>query len=354
MDCIAIAGTHGKTTTTTLTTHLLHSAGIEANAFLGGIAHNFSTNYVAGKSNWVVVEADEYDRSFLQLDPQIAVITSMDPDHLDIYGDHEQMLETGYLAFAKRVVAGGKLIVRWELSQDHFKEQAELLTFGIDMGDYQARNVRVSEGWFVFELQTPKGDTGTWRLPLPGRHNVLNTVAALAVCLEIGADTDRLKAGLEAFRGIARRFDFVIRTQEVVLIDDYAHHPTELNAAITAARELYPDRKLTGVFQPHLYSRTRDFADDFALALNKLDEPLLLPIYPAREEPIDGVTSQMLLDRMTNPRARLLDKSSLLDYVRETRPETLLVMGAGDIDQLVTPLAEVLGGDSAKTINGKP
>jgi UDP-N-acetylmuramate--alanine ligase len=348
MDCIAIAGTHGKTTTTTLTTHLLHSAGIDANAFLGGIARNFATNYVAGDSNWVVVEADEYDRSFLHLTPNVAVITSLDPDHLDIYGDHEKMLETGYLAFAQRLVPGGKLIVRWGLSLDHFTDQENLITFGIDLGDYRASNVRVEDGWFVFDLHTPgAGDTGSWRLPLPGRHNVLNALAAIAVCMEIGAEVAPLKTGLAAFKGIARRFDFVVRTPEAVLIDDYAHHPAELNAAITAARELYPDRQLTGIFQPHLYTRTRDFAAEFALALDKLDEPLLLPIYPAREAPIAGVSSQMLLDRMTNPRAKVLDKSSLLDYVRETRPDTVLVLGAGDIDQLVAPLAEIVGGGNA-------
>ncbi len=339
---VAIAGTHGKTTTTTLTTHLMRACGIDASAFLGGIARNFDGNYVHGNSDWVAIEADEYDRSFLQLHPQQAVILSMDADHLDIYGDHQNMLETGFMAFARQVKPDGCLIVRHELIE-HFAslDHCALLTFGLEEGDYHAKHVRVENGLFTFDCVGPNGLLlQGLELPLAGRHNVENTIAAIAMTVEAGGDSDQIAAALLRFKGIARRFEVVYQSTDLVVIDDYAHHPTELEAAIQAARELYPDRLLRGVFQPHLFSRTRDFLEGFTAALERLDEVILLPIYPAREEPIAGVSSDRLLAEIKNTPAQLLEKADLLAYLADKKEGLLLLLGAGDIDALVSPIVE--------------
>lgn len=335
----AVAGTHGKTTTTTLLTHLLHTADHPVNAFLGGIARNFSSNYVAGTTDWVVVEADEYDRSFLHLQPDIAVVLSLDADHLDIYENYDNMLETGFGAFVQQINPAGTLLVRYDLA-DQLRSPAPMITFGIDGGDFNAHHVRVEAGHFVFDLTTPTTTLAGLRLPLPGRHNVLNATAALATALLIGADPEKLSAGLPQFRGIARRFDFVLRGPQGILIDDYAHHPTELEAAIGAARELYPDKRIIGAFQPHLFSRTRDFLDAFAKALDQLDEVIVLEIYPARETPIPGVTSEALLARMKNPQRRLLSKEACIEAMATNEADVKLILGAGDIDRLVHPIKE--------------
>ena len=337
MECVGIAGTHGKTTTTTITTHLMMAAGLDPHAFLGGIPRDFDGNYVCGDSEWVVVEADEYDRSFLQLDPAIAVVLSADPDHLDIYGDHENMLETGFRAYARRVKEGGQLIVRHDVAH-HFAgiEHVMLSTFGIGKGDFCAQNVRVEDGAFHFDLKEPDGHLITnIRTALPGRHNVENAVAACAVTRLAGGTEDAIKRGLASFRGIARRFETVLKTENLVIIDDYAHHPTELEAAISAARELYPDRTVRGVFQPHLFSRTQDFAAGFARALDQLDEAILIPIYPAREEPIPGVTSRLIFEKMTSANKRLLDDKQMLAATAKLTDGVLLLLGAGNIDALV-------------------
>lgn len=337
MDCVGIAGTHGKTTTTTITTHLMTTAGLAPHAFLGGIPRDFTSNYVEGNSDWVVVEADEYDRSFLQLDPAIAVILSCDPDHLDIYGDHANMLETGFRAFARKIQEGGHLLVRYDLI-DHFAgiDHVMLTTFGIGAGDFCAQNIRVADGAFHFDLKEPDGHLVTnIRTALPGRHNIENAVAACAVTRLAGGDEDALRKGLANFKGIARRFETKLKTDKLIVIDDYAHHPTELAAAISAARELYPDRMIRGVFQPHLFSRTQDFAAGFAAALDQLDEAILIPIYPAREEPIPGVTSRSILDLMTHPHRRLLSDEQMLAATAELADGVLLLLGAGDIDALV-------------------
>ncbi|MEM9835103.1 MAG: UDP-N-acetylmuramate--L-alanine ligase [Bacteroidota bacterium] len=350
---IAIAGTHGKTTTTTLTTHLLRACGVATSAFLGGIARNFAGNYVHGESDWVTVEADEYDRSFLRLFPQQAVILSMDADHLDIYGDHENMLETGFKAFASQVNHGGVLLVRHDLLS-HFDytgpsttkaasnyglgaKQVKLLSFSSNgKGDYHSHNIRVEDGMFTFDFGLPNGEViHGLKLPLPGRHNVENATAAIAMTLEAGGDIRQLKDALLSFKGIARRFETVLRSPEVVIIDDYAHHPTELTAAITAARELYPNQTIRGVFQPHLFSRTNDFADGFAAALDLLDDAILLPIYPAREEPIPGVTSELILRKMKSTKKELVEKEDLLESLSSRHKGVLLMLGAGDIDALV-------------------
>jgi len=337
MDCVGIAGTHGKTTTTTITTHLMMTAGLHPHAFLGGIPRDFDGNYVRGESDWVVVEADEYDRSFLNLDPAIAVILSADPDHLDIYGDHENMLETGFRAYARRVKAGGKLIVRYDIAE-HFAgiDHVLLSTFGIGAGDYCAQNVRVEDGAFHFDLKEPDGHLITnIRTALPGRHNVENAVAASAVTRLAGGSEAALRAGLASFRGIARRFETLLKNEKLVIIDDYAHHPTELEAAITAARELYPGKTIRGVFQPHLFSRTQDFATGFARALDLLDEAILIPIYPARELPIEGVTSRLIFENMLSQNRRLLTDEQMLDATAELDDGVLLLLGAGDIDALI-------------------
>ncbi|MEM6397057.1 MAG: UDP-N-acetylmuramate--L-alanine ligase [Bacteroidota bacterium] len=372
--CIGIAGTHGKTTTTTLTTKLLSTAELQPSAFLGGIAKDFDGNYVHGQSDLVVVEADEYDRSFLQLQPEIAVILSIDPDHLDIYGDHGKMLDSGFRAYAKQVKEDGLLLVRHDLADQIGDHQARQLTFGLGAGDYNAHNLRVVEGAFEFDLKTSAGggiprmptsratassrssgmDTASvggelkignkdgiirgLRLPLPGRHNVENATAAAAVALELGAAPESVKAGLATFSGISRRFEIRLHNKETVIVDDYAHHPTELEATISAAREFYPDRTIRGVFQPHLYSRTRDFAEGFAKALSELDEVILLPIYPARELPMVGVDSRLIFDKISGTKKRLLDKEDLLNVLPQLREGVLLLMGAGDIDALVDPI----------------
>lgn len=342
MDCVAIAGTHGKTTTTTFTTYLMEKAGLNPHAFLGGIPVDFPGNYVAGQSDLVVVEADEYDRSFLHLEPTYAVVLSTDPDHLDIYGDHENMLETGFRAFGRKVKAGGYLVVRHDVA-GHFKgldlEGRHLLTFGIGTGDYSAHNIHVKDGAFYFDLAEPNGHIiADLRTALPGRHNVENAVAACAVTRLAGGTEDGIREGLATFGGIQRRFEVKLKTDDFIIIDDYAHHPTELDAAIGAAKELYPGRKVTGVFQPHLFSRTADFAAGFAKSLDALDDAILIPIYPARELPMEGVTSRIIFDRMKNPNRRLLSDAKMHEAVGQLNEGVLLLLGAGNIDALITKI----------------
>lgn len=344
MRAIAIGGTHGKTTTTTLTTHLVRSAGIDASAFLGGISRNLGSNFVAGLDDLVVVEADEYDRSFLRLDPDIAVIMAMDPDHLEIYGNHENMVETGFRAFARKIKPGGKLLLRYDL--EHYFPASDAYptpeTFGVGGGLHRSDNIRVEDGYFVFDYESPLANLKGLRHPHPGRHNVENATAAITAALIAGASPESIQEGLLTFQGIGRRFEFIIRSDDRIYIDDYAHHPAELEAAIGAARQLYPGQKLTGVFQPHLYSRTNDLADGFAAALDQLDEALLLDIYPAREEPMPGVSSAMIKDRMKNPNCTLLGKAELPEAIRQRNPRLLLTMGAGDIDTFVEPIKQIL------------
>ncbi len=336
--CIAIGGTHGKTTTTSLLTHLLRTGGVDVSAFLGGIAQNFQSNFVQGKSDWVVVEADEYDRSFLQLYPEVAAIMSMDPDHLDIYGDADSVHDTGYLAFAKQVT--GTLYVQNNWMQ-YFDKQV-VRSFGVEGGEYCSENLRVQDGYFVFDFKSPDFTLEGLRFPMPGRHNVENATAAIAIALQLGVTPESIPEGLLSFKGIKRRFEFIIRTEKTVFIDDYGHHPTELKAAIGAAKQLFPNRKVTGIFQPHLYSRTRDFVDGFAEALDGLDEILLLDIYPAREQPIPGVTSDIIFEKMKSLNKRLVTKADLLNELKNYDVEVLMTIGAGDIDTMVEPIREML------------
>ena len=344
--CIAIAGTHGKTTTSTMAAYLIRSAGVDATAFLGGISGNLGSNFVEGTSDWVVVEADEYDRSFLQLHPDIAVLNSLDPDHLDIYGSAEAVVET-YKQFIRQIKPGGTLIYRHGLPLEDVVEELrssgrKVHTFGIDAGDYEAHDIRVEEGQMVFGIKSSIVKWDDLHLPYPGRHNIENATAAWAAVHCAGAFSPGLPKALAAFRGVKRRFEFIVRQSDVVYIDDYAHHPTELQAAIAAARMLFPDRKITGIFQPHLYTRTRDFADDFARALDQLDACWLLPIYPAREKPIPGVDSNMILQKMNLLNKKLFDKDQVLEHLKSNQPEVLLTMGAGDIDSLIQPIAKII------------
>lgn len=338
----AVAGTHGKTTTSSILAHLLRACDVESTAFLGGIAQNFQSNFVWGTNDWVVVEADEYDRSFLHLTPTIATIMSMDADHLDIYGDKEALHETGFKAFVKQVKDSGQVLVQhnWQSALDGLKTTG----FGIENGEIQAKKVRVEDGYFVFDYHNGPIVLEGLQLPLPGRHNIENATAAISLALTIGASSEKIPQALRSFKGVWRRFEFIIRTPEVVFIDDYAHHPSELTAAIGAAKELFPGKKITGIFQPHLFSRTRDFVDGFAKALDLLDEAILLDIYPARELPIHGVTTGLILEKMQLNRKANLSKEDTLKWIRENNVEVLLTLGAGDIDRMVQPIKEMLEG----------
>ncbi|MFK7807196.1 MAG: UDP-N-acetylmuramate--L-alanine ligase [Saprospiraceae bacterium] len=334
---IAVAGTHGKTTTSSIVSHVIRTGGVDSTAFLGGIAQNLGSNYVGGKGEWMVVEADEFDRSFLHLTPDLAIILSMDPDHLDIYGAHDAMKET-FAEFAGQLKAGGQLFVQADLPL----KVADQLSFGIDKGDYFAYNERVEDGCAIFDFKGPKGAIANIKFAMPGRHNITNACAAIAVAQELNVSAVAIKEALASFKGIKRRFERVFDNERVAYIDDYAHHPTELRAAIDATRQLFPERKITGIFQPHLYSRTKDFSVGFAEALDGLDEVLLMDIYPAREEPIPGVSSEIIFDNMTLTNRTLVTKSTLMDVLVEKEIDVLLTLGAGDIDTFVQPIKKWL------------
>ncbi len=336
---IAIAGTHGKTSTCAILTHLLKTAEIDCTAFLGGIAQNYQSNFVEGKSDWVVVEADEFDRSFLHLNPDYSAIMSMDADHLDIYGDKDHMAD-GFTQFAGRLKKNGKVFLKYGLELKEKNDGVEI--FGIDHGTYQSKNIKVENGFFVFDFESPIEHIEKIKFTLPGNHNVENATAAIAIAQQLGVKSDAIKKAMASFKGIKRRFEFVARSERVVYIDDYAHHPTELKAAIQAARSLFPEKKITGIFQPHLYSRTRDFADDFAEALSKLDEIILMDIYPARELPIEGISSEIIFGKIENPNKVLVTKKSLMDELKGRDFEVLLTLGAGDIDTFVEPIKALI------------
>ena len=364
--CIAVAGSHGKTTTSTLIAHLLSHTGIGCTAFLGGISKNFGSNlHVDNKSEYVVVEADEYDRSFLQLYPHYAVITATDPDHLDIYGTHEAMLEA-YVQFANQSDADGKLFLKQgvfttsdgelyghhhdvdehdEHSHEGFdfikRPYAVYTAHGVD-ADYYAINVRAYNGNIFFDMRTPEGVLYDLELDGTALFNVENAVAASAVALRCGVDQYQLRSGLKSFAGVRRRFDYRIKEKNLVYIDDYAHHPQEIASTIESVRFLYPGKRVVGIFQPHLYSRTRDFADEFASVLQSLDEIIMMPIYPAREKPILGVTSSMVLRKMDSMSKYLCTADQVLELVPALCPDIVLSLGAGDIDRLVPRLEETL------------
>ncbi len=341
---IAVAGTHGKTTTSSMVAHLLKHADHPVNAFVGGIMTNYSSNLIVGdEDGWAVVEADEYDRSFLQLSPKMAIVTAIDADHLDIYGDHRAMRDS-FNGFIARIADGGQLFVHERVAtQLDLPEYVTTTTYGLDAGDIHAANVKISDGLFQFDVSGKLDITGV-KLSLPGFHNVENALAAIGVVSELGYDAETIKAGIAAYRGVKRRFEYILRDGEVVFIDDYAHHPSEIASLIKSVRALYPQKRITTIFQPHLFSRTRDFIDGFAEELSKSDEVVLMDIYPAREKPIQGIDSSLLLDKLTTSHKQLVSKSELVDWVGENDIEVLLTVGAGDIDRLVQPIAERLKG----------
>lgn len=332
MYTIAVGGTHGKTTTSTMVAHILKDSGKDCSAFLGGISSNYQSNVLYGKNNIVVVEADEYDRSFLTLHPDIAVITSMDADHLDIYGDHGHLTES-FKLFASQIKPGGTLIRKKGLPLD------DGITYTINgEADAYATNIEVNDGDFYFDFKNKLTAIQNIKLGMAGLHNIENAVAAIEAAMMLGIETEAIKNALGSFRGVKRRFEYILKNKDHIFIDDYAHHPEELRACITSVKRLYPEKKLTTIFQPHLYSRTRDFADGFAEVLDSTDELILLDIYPARELPVEGVSSEMILERMKMWNKRKCGKQEAVDLVQIEKPALLLTVGAGDIDQLVQPL----------------
>lgn len=342
---IAIAGTHGKTTTTTLVTHVLSSAGLNCFAFMGGISKNYNSNLLLGDTNkpdpLFIVEADEYDRSFLTLEPFIALITSVDADHLDIYGDDSSVKE-GYRLFAQKLKPGGTLLVKKNVDND-LRLTEHRLIYSLNLNtEYRAESIRVEEGRFVYDVKSPVEDIPSVLLGLPGLHNVENSIAAVAIAQQLGVKGEVIKEALRSFKGVKRRFDYRVNTPEHIYIDDYAHHPEELKATISSVKRLHPGKRITGVFQPHLFSRTRDFVKDFAISLDLLDECILLDIYPAREKPIEGVSSNWLLQHMEGKNRKCMSKEDLLVELKRNPREVLLTMGAGDIDQLIEPIEKIL------------
>jgi UDP-N-acetylmuramate--alanine ligase len=340
---ICIAGTHGKTTTSTMTAHLLHHSQVDCNAFLGGISRNFEQNlHLSDKSDLVVVEADEYDRSFLTLSPYMAVITSVDADHLDIYGSEENY-RAGFEEFTSLIQPGGVLLMKKGLPiTPRIQKEVCLFTYSIDDADFHAQNIRVQNGEILFDFITPDEVIEDIKLGVPAMVNIENGIAAMALALLNGATPGEIREAMATFAGVKRRFDFHIKQDNLVFIDDYAHHPQELEAFIKSLRMLYKDKKICGIFQPHLYSRTRDFMDEFAQSLSLLDELILLDIYPAREKPIEGVNSQKLLEKVAIEKKRICAKGELEEYIRSNNFEVLATIGAGDIELFVPKIKEIL------------
>ena len=340
--CLAVSGTHGKTTTSTLTAHILDESGEGCSAFLGGISKNYGTNLLMSHTPTVVVEADEFDRSFLQLHPQIAVITAMDADHLDIYGDLEHVHEA-FKAFASQV--SGTVIAKLGLDITSKDTNAKILRYHYNdpKADFYARNPHPDKlGYFSFDIVWPGGVIEGVKCGTPGWVNVENSVAAAAICLTYGLKPEAIKHAIGTFQGVKRRLDIHVNTEKISYIDDYAHHPKELSTAISSMRDIFPGRKLTAIFQPHLYTRTRDFADDFAAALSKVDKLILLDIYPAREEPIPGVTSEIIFDKVTAPEKVMLHKEELMGYLEKEPVDVLITFGAGNIADFIAPITELL------------
>lgn len=333
--CLAVAGTHGKTTTTSILGHLLNACNVPVTAFLGGISENYNSNLILNGTEVTVVEADEFDRSFLTLSPDLAGITSMDADHLDIYGDAEALKNT-FEEFSKKIKESGKLFIRNGLP-------LEGITYGIeDDSDYSVNNIRIENGTYVFDVKTPKTTIENIQFNLPGRHNLSNALIALAMAVEYGCPHQQLAKALASYKGVKRRFSYHIKTDNLVYIDDYAHHPEEINAVHQAVREMYPNQKVLAIFQPHLYSRTQDFSDEFANSLSQFDEVLLLDIYPARELPIKGVTSKWLLDKIQNKNKQLISKGNIISKIKESDAKIILTIGAGDIGEEVKHIKQSL------------
>jgi len=359
--CIAVAGTHGKTTTSILIAHLLQVANINFTAFLGGISSNYNSNYIHFEEGTdlypnqriVVLEADEFDRSFHQLNPDIAVITAIDPDHLDIYGTNEAFLEA-FKIFASKIKENGTLIYSDQL-KEKWPENIKTYSYGTENPDSNFVGIfkGILDGFFLFDyvgiMRLENGlhhyDLYDAKCGLPGFHNIENATAALGVCMNLlDLDRKKIREGLQNFSGVKRRFEFIVRTQKYIVIDDYAHHPEELSAIITSVQALYLEKKITGIFQPHLFSRTKDFSDGFAHSLSGLHEVILMDIYPAREEPIEGITSHWLLEKIKCKNKTVLGETAILEKIKNEKPELLLILGAGDIDRLVPKIRSIYNG----------
>jgi len=333
--CFAVAGTHGKTTTSSILGHILYESGVDVTAFLGGIVENYNSNLIGSGKTVTVVEADEFDRSFLHLHPNIACITSMDADHLDIYGDTAS-IEASFVEFADKVEDKNNLFIVKDLPLEGISVAVN------EDADYKAFNVRIENSAYVFDVETPTGIVKDLKFNLPGKHNLNNALLAFAMASSYGVETDKIAKALFSFKGVKRRFSYQIKEENLVYIDDYAHHPTEINAVNQAVTELYPNEKVLAIFQPHLFSRTKDFIDGFASSLSQFDEVILLDIYPARELPIEGVDSNWLLEKITNNNKKLVSKSELISVILNSDAKVIVTIGAGDIGELVQPIKQAL------------
>lgn len=341
---LCVAGTHGKTTTSTMTAHLLHQSSVGCNAFLGGISKNYGTNLLLSEeSEYIVIEADEFDRSFHWLTPFATVITATDADHLDIYGTKEAYLES-FNHYTSLIRQGGALIVRKGIElEPRLQEGVTLYTYSREEGDFHAENIRIGNGEIIFDYISPFGNIKDIQLGVPVAINIENGIAAMALAQISGASNDEIKAAMVSFKGVDRRFDFKIKNDKVVFLSDYAHHPEEIKQSILSMRALYEDKKITGIFQPHLYTRTRDFYQEFADSLSLLDEVILTEIYPARELPIEGVSSRLIYDHLhPNVEKELCKKEDILDILKQKKIEVLMTLGAGDIENYVQPICEIL------------
>ena len=333
--CFAVAGTHGKTTTSSILGHVLYESGADVTAFVGGIVENYNSNLIGSGKSVTVVEADEFDRSFLHLHPDIACITSMDADHLDIYGTSDA-IEASFLEFASKVEDKNNLFITKELWIEGIQCAVN------EDAVYKALNVRIEDGNYVFDVQTPSEIMKDLHFGLPGKHNLMNALMAIAMAKTFGTPTDKIAKAIASFNGIRRRFSYQIKSENLVYIDDYAHHPTEINAVHQAVSELYPNRKVLAIFQPHLFSRTRDFADGFAESLSAFDEVFLMDIYPARELPMEGITSEWLMDKMTNSNTKIVAKNDLLAQIKASDAPIIVTIGAGDIGEMVPSIKKML------------
>lgn len=344
MRSVAVAGTHGKTTTSSMVAHLLKAAGFDVAGFLGGISANYDTNMILNETDEAiaVIEADEYDRSFLTLHPEWAVVTAADADHLDIYG-HKDALKDSFREFISKIKKEGKLFVKNEIATELVTDK-DLNYEGYALTDASitAENIRFEDASFIFDYKNGEKVIEGIRLNVPGYHNVENMLAAISVSRHLGANDESIRKGVESYKGVKRRFEFILKTDDLIYVDDYAHHPVEITALLKSVRDLFSGRKITAVFQPHLFSRTRDFAEEFSVSLSLADEVILLDIYPARELPMEGVNSEMLLDGISVEKKMISSKERLIENIKACKPEVLLTIGAGDIDKLVQPIKNAL------------
>ena len=341
---LCVAGTHGKTTTSTMCAHIMHNSHLDCNAFLGGISKNYGTNYIlSDKSDYVVIEADEFDRSFHWLRPWMSVITSSDPDHLDIYGTKEAYLES-FRHYTTLIQPGGALIIHVGLEMEaDVAEGVKTYTYGVEEGDFHAENIKIENGEITFDFISPVENVRNIRLGQPIPINIDNGIGAMAMAQLNGCTADELRYGMETYKGVDRRFDFALRNDKHVVISDYAHHPKEIYQSAKSLKQVYSNRKITAIFQPHLYTRTRDFYKDFAAALSQLDEVILCDIYPAREQPIPGVTSQLIYDCLApGVKKQMIKKDEVLDFIKSHDTDVLVILGAGDLDNYVPEITKII------------